>query len=373
MNFVEAFKQGQKGKNIGLPTGLAPLDKAIDGVQRRAIYSIGAAPKVGKTTFVDQVFVIEPFLHLQKLLEENPQTLRRGNFIYYSFEIDRVEKEFKLACYFLYKDYNLFNFSYKDKTYLISPRYLLGKLTDDKNEFIPVSPEHEKLLREVYEKRIVPMFGQYNDKGIRVKKGAIDFISDRDNPTGLRNHLLTYAEANGEFKKEKYQTKDDKGKTVIKERIVGYKPHNPELFTIIVTDHMRKLKRERGFSLKENIDKWVEYQVELRNWCGFTFVDIIHLNRSLSNIDRIKFQKDQLYPTGEDFKDTGNLSEESDYILTLFNPTDEKYNLKEHFGYNLVNYPNYRSVHLVESRGTESPQHLPMQMYGNINLFKSII
>ena len=82
--------------------------------------------------------------------------------------------------------------------------------------------------------------------------------------------------------------------------------------------------------------------------------------------------KDKIYPTGEDFKDTGNLSEEADYILTLFNPRDEKFNLEKHFDIELVNYPNYRSIHLVESRDTECPQHLPMQMYGNINLFKPI-
>ena len=68
---------------------------------------------------------------------------------------------------------------------------------------------------------------------------------------------------------EKYQTRGDKGEVVNKERIIGYKPNNSDLFTIIVTDHVRKLKKERLFTMKENIDKWIEYQVELRNWCGF--------------------------------------------------------------------------------------------------------
>ncbi len=46
MNFVEVFKKGKGGGNIGLPTGLPELDRAIDGIQKKAIYSIGAAPKV---------------------------------------------------------------------------------------------------------------------------------------------------------------------------------------------------------------------------------------------------------------------------------------------------------------------------------------
>ena len=71
-------------------------------------------------------------------------------------------------------------------------------------------------------------------------------------------------------------------------------------------------------------------------------------------------------------KDSGNLSEECDYLLTLFNPTDEKYGLSTHFGYPLDEYPNYRSIHLVESRDTECPQHLGVQMQGNIKHFKTI-
>jgi replicative DNA helicase len=46
VNFIEAYKQGQAGKNKGLSTGISTLDEAIDGIQRKSIYTIGAAPKV---------------------------------------------------------------------------------------------------------------------------------------------------------------------------------------------------------------------------------------------------------------------------------------------------------------------------------------
>lgn len=371
MNFVTTYERGKQGKNVGLPTGLVELNKAIDGIQKKAIYAVGAAPKVGKTTFVDQAFVIEPFLFLQELKLREPENPLQVNWIYFSFEIDRVKKEFKYAAHFFYRDYGITTFTHKGRVYPISPRYLLGRLTDDDDQPIIVKPEHEQMLKEIYRKRIVPMFGEYSIDGKRLKKGAIDFIGDKDNPTGLRNYLLHYAKEHGKFITEKYKTKEG-DKTVEKERILGYKSNNPNLVTIIITDHVRKLKRERGYTIKENIDKWIEYQVELRNWCEFTFVDIIHLNRAIASIDRLKYMKDKIYPTGDDFKDTGNLSEDADYILTLFNPRDEKYNLEEHFGIILSNYPNYRSVHLVESRDTDCPQHLPMQMFGNINLFKSI-
>lgn len=372
MNFIEAFKKGQQGKNAGLSTGLSKLDIAIGGVQKQSIYGIAASPKVGKTTFADLCFVIEPYLNWLKIKERNPDTKITLKFIYFSYEISRLKKEFKFAAHFIARDFGVANFQHNGIWYEMSGRYLEGRLKDNNNEFIPIKPDHFEMLKIVYEKRIIPLFGEYSSSGKRIKEGIIDFYEERDNPTGLRNILLHYATVNGKFLHETYHTKDDLGHSVQKQRIVGYLPENPDHFTFIITDHVRKLKRERGFSMKENIDKWIEYSVELRNWCAFTFIHVIHLNRAISNIDRLKYLKDKIYPTGEDTKDTGNISEECDYFLTLFNPADEKYNLDTHFGIRLDEYPDYRSLHLVESRDTECPKHLQLQMYGAINYFKQI-
>lgn len=123
--------------------------------------------------------------------------------------------------------------------------------------------------------------------------------------------------------------------------------------------------------MKQKIDKLAEYQVQIRNWCGYTFVNVIHLNRNLDSIERMKYNGEYLYPTNADFKDTSNLSEESDFIFTMLNPNDDKYNLKRHFGLDLTNnrYPYYRSLHLIESRDTECPVHLRTEMFGAINVF----
>ena len=364
MNFIEALNQGKLGDNKGLSTGLPPLDRAIDGVQKKAIYGIAAAPKVGKSTLVDFAFVINPILYCQS--NNIPISV-----IYFSYEIDRVKKEFDFASYFFNHDYNIDTIVHNGISYPLSSRYLLGKLQDYQGELIPMSKEHEEILKQIYQNRIIPLFGEYDIRGQQIKEGVIQFMEDRDNPTGMRNTILEYAKSNGEFTYQEYEIVED-GKKVKKKKLLGYNSHNYKKRTIIVTDHIRKLKRERGYSIKENMDKWIEYTVELRNFCHFTFVHIVHLNRSISNIERLKFNGEYIYPTGEDVKDSGNLSEECDYLLTLFNPTDEKYGLSRHFGYTLSEYPNYRSIHLVESRDTECPQHLGVQMYGNVKHFKTI-
>lgn len=371
MNFVAAYQHGQKGKNQGLTTGIRDLDRAVDGVQRRSIYGLAASPKVGKTMLADLSFVIEPYLDFLEQKKTNPSL--ELDIIYFSFEINRVRKEFKYAAHFMYRDYGVSYFEHKGVKYPMSPRYLEGKLKDDDDQMILVSPEHEKYLKEIYERRIIPLFGKYGADGRKVQDGIIHFIEEKDNPTGLRNQIMHYAKQRGTFILEKYRTVNEQGVLVNKERIVGYKSNNEDRYTIIITDHLRKLRRERGFSMKENVDKFLEYSVEFRNWCNFTFVHIVHLNRDIADMNRIKYLSEFLYPTGDDVKDTGNLSEDCDYLLTLFNAHDEKYGIKRHFGIDITQFPNYRSIHLVESRDTECPQHLQLQMVGGINLFKPLI
>ena len=52
-NFIEEFKKGQSGSNKGLPMGpgLEPITKAINGLQRKMMYTIASSPKVGKVKY----------------------------------------------------------------------------------------------------------------------------------------------------------------------------------------------------------------------------------------------------------------------------------------------------------------------------------
>jgi len=373
MNFVTAFKDGQLGKNKGPSTGIKELDLAMLGIPRKSMIGVAAGPKVGKSTFVDFAFVLSPYLLTPPDVEIE--------WTYFSYEMDRISKEFKFAAYFFFHDYKIESFTYTNgKKYEISANYLMGKMVDEVTlEQIKVSTEHENMLKNIYLTRIIPLFGEYDENGVQIKKGRIDFIEQRENPTGIRNYLINYAKANGKFVYQEYYTTDAKGQRVKKERVIGYKSDKPEKYRLIILDTLRKVPPERGFNKKETVDKVLEYQEELRNLCHFTFINIIHLNRSMSDIDRLKYMKDCLYPTGDDVKDTGNLSEACNYLFTMFNANDDKYNLDKHFGMKLIGnnkevlYPNYRSLHLVESRETFCPRHIRLNMNGSNNNFTKLI
>lgn len=370
-NFIETYKKGQQGKNFGLDTGIPALNQAINGLQKEQSIGLAAAPKVGKTTLCDFAFVLSPYLQMEKL-----DKLDDVEWIYFSGEIGRVSKEFKFAAFFMAHDYKVYSIVYKGKVYPMSSNYLQGKLqhrnADDSLEMVPVTPEHFEMLKDIHIRRIIPLFGDYSDRGVKIKSGKIIFIENLENPTGLNKYLWSYAKMNGQFVEEEYNVWDnEKGQVVTKRRIIGYVPNNPDKYVIIVTDHVRKLKRERGFTMKENIDKWLEYSTELRNWCKFTYIHIIHSNRNLSNIDRLKYAGEWIFPTSDDCKDSGNPAEECTIFMTLFNANDEKYGLKKHFGVELDNNkaPYYRSLHITESRDTECPAHIQLNMYSGVNIF----
>ena len=384
MNFEYRFKQGIAGLNFGLPTGIPEIDRLVGGIQREAIYGIAAGPKVGKTTFADFGFVIKPSeFYLEELSRGNPNNLE-VEWVYFSFEISRVKKEFKYVTYYMATDYGITTFDWKDQVYELSPNYLEGKMRDNDDEVIIPSEEHQRIVLEIYRNKIIPLFGEYNEKNVQIKKGLIIFVDVRDNPTGIRNYLGRYSSLHGTWVKSQYQEevgKNHDGTPIyeVKTKRESWTPNNPNRFTIIITDHLRKLKEERNFLKKQLVDKMVEYQVEFRNWCGFTFVDIIHLNRGMSDVQRLKYNNEFIYPTGDDIKETGNLSEEADYIFTMMNPNDEKYGLSKHFGLQIKStsneeiYPNYISIHLVESRDTECPVHFRTIMKGNINTFVPLV
>lgn len=364
MNFKLEFKKGQQGGNKGLPlgSGLENISHAINGTQKGRIISVAAAPKTGKSTFTDYAFLIQPYLYS---LENDVEI----EWIYNSYEIDRVSKEFDIATYFLFHDFNI-SFIELDNGVTkkgvsvipLSSDYLRGRILDDKGNLIKVNDFVKECLKKVYANRIIPIFGEYNDQGLQTKEGVVDFISERDNPTGVYKYLLEHAKKNGSFVTQ--------GK-----RLVSYTLNNPDKYTIIITDHLRKLIPERGYNLKQTVDKFVEYTVILRNLCQYTFIHIIHTNRNLADSERKKYAKDMLYPQSEDIKETGNLSEDSDYVFTMFNPNDDRYNLNKHFGKEIKDrdgnllYPNMRTVHLVESRHCEYPQHFRVDMRGNLKSF----
>lgn len=400
MNFEAAFKKGQQGSNKGISMGkdLSVISSAIGNLQRAMIYVVAAAAKGGKSTLVDAGFVIAPYIDILENNKKYNDYINQGytkeyiqntfginyldvTFIYNSYEIDRISKEFDFACHFLNYEHGIKYVELEDgstrkgeTTIELCSDYLRGRMQDDNGKIIKVKEKIVDALKVIYRKWIIPLFGEYDLAGNQISKGLIIFLEHRDNPTGVRNFLLDFAKQNGTFTYERFKGSDGK----MHQKMKSYTPNNPDKYVFVITDHLRKLSVERNFNLKQTVDKFSEYCVELKNLCKFSFIQIIHLNRSMSDIQRQKYQEDMIYPTSDDIKETGNLAEDCDYLFTMFNPNDDRYNLSKHFG-KLIRekngsliYPNMRTIHLVESRHCFYPQHFRFNMFGGIKKFEHL-
>lgn len=343
MNFLTEVQKGLEGRNQGLNTGLPRFNKFINGIQKKTYYLIGSTTKTGKTALVDKMFVLGPYLN-------NPNA--KINWIYFSFEIDRVEKMAKFCALFMDVKHGI----YCDSNYILSR----GENRLD--------PSHYELVKSIYDNELVDLFGTYDNIGNVVKKGRIDFFQDKINPEGIRKYLMKYAENNGEFVYGSYRDSDG----VVHKKIIGYNEKDPDLYTIIMIDHVGLLRREQGNNVKDNIDKMSEHFVFFRNICNFSPVAVSQFNRDLGKTDRLKFSGEQLQPSLEDFKNSGNLAEDASLVIAPFNPTVYPH-LERHLGYDLTSLGrSYRSVHILASRNTESNVNISFVIEGKTGNFKEL-
>ena len=385
MNFItEFYKNLNPNDNyIPLTTGLEKFDFFINRIRKSQIFFIFAPPKTGKTSFVDTCFVLNP---IKQITEEKNKNVK---FIYFAFETSRLEKEANFISHYLYTDYNMIYVNkngflitkerrdkfwhdceqqnkineYYDNIHTINSSIIMGNYYTQKNHRIIIKDQKIiNAIKEIYEQKIINLFGEYTEEGNKIKDGLIDYYEESDNPTGIYKLLKKYAEENGKFIKSKKTIKDNNNIDTDIEYITGYKENNNKLQTIIIIDHTRLLKKERGYDSKANLDKFLEYCRELKKFAKFTFILIGHSNRNF-DIEKRKKTYGEIYPIPDDVKDTGNFGEDVDIMISLLNPNT--LNLQKHFNLNGLRtennkprYPNLITMHILLNRGKEADKHL---------------
>lgn len=342
-DFLDSVDDGIKGMNEGIKTGWSRLSKFTHNIQKKRLFVVGAQEKTGKTAFVDDFFILAPYLLNPDLNIE---------WKYFSYEIDKISKKAKWTAYFMVKIYNI---TVGEDGGPIEDAYILS-LGDRK-----LGPNHRKIIEEINKKYIIPLFRK------------IDFFEEREGPTGIWKHLMSHATKTGEILYEEYDfhETDDlgkfTGKITKKKRMSGFKSHS-DLTTIFIIDHAGLCKKERNFSKKENIDKLSEYSTLCRNLFEFTGVIVSQFNRDLGKIDRLKFSGEQLQPSSTDFKETACLGEDASLLIGLFNPGLYPH-IKKHLGYDLDKIgKGYRSLHILANRHGISGANISYNLEGNTGI-----
>ena len=330
MSFEQLKKEvqaGLDGRNNGIPMGFNRLNRYI-GI-RKGIYTlVGGLTGSGKTSFVDDAYVLNPFDWYIK--QKDPQI--KLKIIYRSMERSRTYKMAKWVSRKIFLDHGI----------IINVGKLLGwteKMTHD---------EHDLFL--MYEDYV----GEMNE--------VMTMFDGPENPVGIAKEIKAHAEKNG-----KIEQLDQYNKIYI--------PNNDREVTIVVIDHAGLLKVTKDLPTKKQvIDKMSDELRYARDFYGYTPVVVSQFNRDISNQSRLK--NGDVEPRLEDFKESSSTQEDADVVLALFDPA--RYGVKDPSGYDLDKLRDetggkyFRSLRLIKNSYGEDDVRIGLGFLGQVGMFKEL-
>lgn len=323
----QEVKSGLDGRNNGIPMGFNRLNRYI-GIRKSMYFLVGGLTGSGKTSFIDDAFVLNPFDWY--ISQKNPGIKLR--IVYRSME---RSKTYKLAKWVSRK-------IFIDQGVMIPVPKLLGwtdKMTKD---------EHDLFL--MYEDYI----GAMDD--------VITIIDGPENPVGIAKELKAHAVKNGRIEQ-------------VDEYNKCYFPNNENEVTIVIIDHVGLLKLTKDQTTKKQaIDKMSDELRYARDFYGYTPVVVSQFNRDISNPIRIK--NGDVEPQLEDFADSSQTQNDADVVLALFDPM--RYKVADPSGYNLDKLRDsygakyFRSLRLIKNSYGSDDIRIGLAFLGEIGMFKEL-
>jgi hypothetical protein len=318
---------GLDGRNDGIPMGFDRLNRYI-GIRKSMYFLVGGLTGSGKTSFIDDAFVLNPFDWY--ISQKDPKIKLR--IIYRSMERSRTYKMAKWVSRKIFIDHGL----------IIPVAKLLGwteKMDHD---------EHDLFL----------MYEDY----INEMSNVITIIDGPENAVGVAKELRAHALKNGRIEQ-------------IDEFNKRYVPNDENTVTIVIIDHIGLLKTTKDQTTKkEAIDKMSDELRYARDFFGYTPVAVSQFNRSISNIQRIK--NGDVEPQLEDFAESSSTQNDADVVLTLFDPM--RYKVNDPSGYELTKLIDgygakyFRSLRLIKNSYGEDDVRIGLGFLGSIGMFKEL-
>lgn len=322
------IRAGIEGKNNGIPMGFKRLMRYI-GIRRRIMILIFGSTGSGKSSYMHSAYILNPFDWYLK---------------------NKGKIKFKVI---------LFSME-RSKIYILA-KWMSRKIFIDQGILIPIQKmlgwwEDNKLTKE--EEALIDSYQWYIDELLEV----VDIVEGPQNPTGIFKYVKEYAKQNGRFEKV------DEFHTV-------YIPNDENEIVLIPQDHLGLLKMESGMkSKKEAIDKQSEYNQYFRDVLGYCPIPVSQLTRNLNN--PIYQKMDSFEPTIDDIKESGRPGEDSDVVISLFDPirfrTNDKYYKAENFQDLKTGAKYFRSIKILKNTYGEDDVTVGMAFMGSTGIFKEL-
>lgn len=318
-SLLARIDKGREGGNQGFSIGLDKLESVIDGLTQATYYLLFSQTGGAKTTLALYSFIYYP---LKEHLED-------GNYraSIFSLEMEADILYAKLLLLYLWDKYRL-DLSVKELLSRKRDYYLDDETYEKVKDGLLWLEKVEKVVK-IYDKSCNAKF---------VYKSIVDELKERGKFEELESRKI-------------------------------YIPDNPDLIHVVMIDHMSLLRPSDGRKLKEEIDLTSAYLVTLRNICKISPLIIMQVNRDSSNMDRRKAGLNNL--TLNDTKDSGNVAQDCEVALSLFNPFREE--LASYHGYNIKELRDrFRSITVRKSRYGESEVEIGCFFWGHNGYFKEL-
>jgi len=320
--------KGIEGRNGGIPMGFNRLNHYI-GIRKSMYYLIGGLTGSGKTSFVDDAFILNP---VDWYISQKGKSNIKLKIIYRSMERSRT---YKLAKWVARK-------IFLDTGYSIPVAKLLGW--------------NDRMSPEEYE-----LFLSYEDY-IKQVEEIVTIIDGSENPIGIAKDIKEYALENGHIEQiDQYNKR--------------YVPDDENTITLIVVDHIGLLKATKDFpNKKDRIDKMSDELRYARDFYGFSPVVVSQFNRDISNINRIK--NGDVEPQLEDFADSSQTQNDADVVMALFDPV--RYKVPDPSGYDTAKLVDstgskfFRSLRIIKNSYGSDDIRIGLAFHGEIGMFKEL-
>lgn len=321
--------KGLQGKNGGIPMGFDRLNRYV-GIRKGMYYLVGGLTGSGKTSFIDDAFVLNP--------------------VDWAMSKEGIASGIKVKVWYRSME--------RSRTYKMA-KWVARKIFLDQGIIIPVG----KLLgwTETMTKDEHDLFLYYEDY-INHLSEIVTIIDGPENPVGIAKDLKKYALERG-----KIEQLDEYNKI--------YVPDDPNEITMVVIDHIGLLKLTTTQPTKKQaIDKMSDELRYARDFYGYSPVVVSQFNRDISNPARIK--NGDVEPQLEDFAESSSTQNDADVVLALFDPM--RYKVSDPSGYDVDKLKDefgakyFRSLRLIKNSYGEDDVRIGLAFLGQIGMFKEL-
>jgi hypothetical protein len=268
-DFRERKKRVVEGGVNCIPSPFTIFRNDYPGVEQGKYYLVSGAAKSAKTQIASFLFLYSPLLYAY----EHPDQIHLKIF-YFPLEETPEKITARFCSYLLHK---LSNHRIR-----VSPMVLNS--TNENN----TAPD--EVLDMLYTLEYQSILNFYLDH--------VEFVNQR-NPTGCWKIVLKYAQ--------------EHGKIITKEVVIGgekkrlfdhYEPDDPNEYVLIIWDHAGLTELERGWNLKQCIDKLSEYFIDFRD--KFHYTPVLIQQQNIDTISLDAFKQKKIMPTLAGLADTKN-------------------------------------------------------------------